>query len=512
MKELKTMKKSLRKKLSVIVAAIMVLAMMPFAAGAAFADAGLTATKLVSQSGLERGVTVLPDGSIYAINSSGRVLGFSSNGSSNSFNMALPSSYCGNLCSAPDGTVFAHTYQDGGIYIFKPRTNGYKTVYAGSNCQCLATDSNGYLYSVNSAGTSAKGKKATVIYKAKISDVLALAAGSTIKWEKTYQPGYAPLASDENCYPQAIDVDSAGNIYIADKGSSNGHDVSVSGIYKYNMNTGKVSTLLFSSGNVVHMEWLYSIAADDFGNVAVVSRNGHCVAIFRNGSTVADDIVAIPGYVEDIDYDVNGDLYCNAYAKSGEEGIYKIAMNNVPLTGISLSAATKTVKVGNTATLGVTCTPSTATNKTMLFSSSNTKVATVSAKGVITGKAAGSAVITVKSMQGAFKATCKVTVVKKANPMTVRGKTARVYYSKLKKRNQTLLRSKVLAVNNAKGNVTYIKKSGKSKITIAKSTGKVTVKKGLKKGTYKVKVAVKAAGNATFKAFTKNVTFIIRVK
>ena len=43
------------------------------------------------------------------------------------------------------------------------------------------------------------------------------------------------------------------------------------------------------------------------------------------------------------------------------------------------------------------------------------------------------------------------------------------------------------------GKVSYIKKSGNSKIKVA-SNGKVTVKKGLKKGTYTVKLVVKAAG------------------
>ena len=41
--------------------------------------------------------------------------------------------------------------------------------------------------------------------------------------------------------------------------------------------------------------------------------------------------------------------------------------------------------------------------------------------------------------------------------------------------------------------------------------GKVTVKKGLKKNTYKVKVNVKAAGNANYKKATKAVTLKIKV-
>ena len=56
------------------------------------------------------------------------------------------------------------------------------------------------------------------------------------------------------------------------------------------------------------------------------------------------------------------------------------------------------------------------------------------------------------------------------------------------------------------------KASGDSKITISKKTGTVTVKKGLKKGSYKVKIKVKAAGNANYKAGTKNITVTIKVR
>ena len=66
---------------------------------------------------------------------------------------------------------------------------------------------------------------------------------------------------------------------------------------------------------------------------------------------------------------------------------------------------------------------------------------------------------------------------------------------------------------NASDVFAYVKKSGNAKITIAKKTGKVTVKKGLKQGTYKVKVKVKAAGTANYKASAwKVVTFTVTVR
>ncbi|MDO4533694.1 MAG: hypothetical protein Q4C36_08230 [Coriobacteriia bacterium] len=106
----------------------------------------------------------------------------------------------------------------------------------------------------------------------------------------------------------------------------------------------------------------------------------------------------------------------------------------------------------------------------------------------------------------------KFTINKANNPFTVKGKTAKVYYSKLKSRTQTLKVAKVLTLKNAKGTLSYAKKSGNRKIVINKKTGKVTVKKGLKKGKYKVVVKVKAAGTNNYNpSAMKTATFYVKV-
>jgi len=57
------------------------------------------------------------------------------------------------------------------------------------------------------------------------------------------------------------------------------------------------------------------------------------------------------------------------------------------------------------------------------------------------------------------------------------------------------------------------KKNYKKTFSIDLKTGKVTVRKGLKKGTYKVKVRIKAEGNANYRASAwKAVTFKVRVR
>ena len=70
----------------------------------------------------------------------------------------------------------------------------------------------------------------------------------------------------------------------------------------------------------------------------------------------------------------------------------------------------------------------------------------------------------------------------------------------------------VTFTKKGQGTLTYAKASGNKKITINKKTGKVTVGKGLKKGTYNVKVKIKAAGNANYKASAyKTLTFKIKI-
>lgn len=75
---------------------------------------------------------------------------------------------------------------------------------------------------------------------------------------------------------------------------------------------------------------------------------------------------------------------------------------------------------------------------------------------------------------------------------------------------QALKAADVFKVSGAKGAVTYSKKSGDAGISVA-SDGKVTVKKGQAVGNYKVVFSVKAAGDATYEAATKDVAVTFAV-
>ncbi|MDE7461505.1 MAG: leucine-rich repeat protein, partial [Paramuribaculum sp.] len=89
---------------------------------------------------------------------------------------------------------------------------------------------------------------------------------------------------------------------------------------------------------------------------------------------------------------------------------FKLA--GVEATGITLSNTALTLTTGATAQLSASITPENATYKSVTWSSSDTEVATVSEVGVVTALKAGSATITVSTVNG-LKATCTVTVTPK---------------------------------------------------------------------------------------------------
>lgn len=90
---------------------------------------------------------------------------------------------------------------------------------------------------------------------------------------------------------------------------------------------------------------------------------------------------------------------------------WALATSAVAVTGVSMSKSADTLIVGTTDLLYANIVPANATNKSVTWSSSNTSKATVSANGLVTGVATGSAVISATSVDGGFTTTCNVVVV-----------------------------------------------------------------------------------------------------
>ena len=100
------------------------------------------------------------------------------------------------------------------------------------------------------------------------------------------------------------------------------------------------------------------------------------------------------------------------YSSEESKGSYTIAVDDqVKATKVSLSNSSVELKKGKGFTLKATVTPSNATDKTVTWKSSNSKIATVDHKGRIVAKKAGKVTITCTAKDGSNKkATCKITV------------------------------------------------------------------------------------------------------
>jgi uncharacterized protein YjdB len=83
---------------------------------------------------------------------------------------------------------------------------------------------------------------------------------------------------------------------------------------------------------------------------------------------------------------------------------------DVHVTGVNLNTETLSLGVGKSEMLTATVLPEKATNKQVVYSSSNILVATVMPNGLVTGISEGTAIIVVSTVDGGFTASCTVKV------------------------------------------------------------------------------------------------------
>lgn len=152
----------------------------------------------------------------------------------------------------------------------------------------------------------------------------------------------------------------------------------------------------------------------------------------------------------------------------------------VVVSGVALNKKVATINVGKTVTVKATVTPANAANKTLAWTSSNTKIATVS-NGVVKGVKAGRVVITAKTTDGSnISATCTVTVKQPVTSISL-SKKATMYTGK-----KLTLKAKVNPANASNKALTW--KSYNTKIAKVASNGVVT---GVKAGTVKITATAK---------------------
>ncbi|MBQ6844838.1 MAG: Ig domain-containing protein [Agathobacter sp.] len=188
------------------------------------------------------------------------------------------------------------------------------------------------------------------------------------------------------------------------------------------------------------------------------------------------------------------------------------AAKTVKAKSITLNKKQYVLKKGKTVKLKATVKPAKSTQKKLVWSSSNKKVATVNSKGVVKGIKNGTSTITVKVKGTKLKATCKIKVQTPVSKISVPKSTVKLIVGEKYKISPTVspktASNKKVSYSTSKKSVATV--SSKGVITAKKAgTAYITVKaKDGSKKSAKIKVVVKKAAPVDVKVtkVTVNVT------
>ena len=144
----------------------------------------------------------------------------------------------------------------------------------------------------------------------------------------------------------------------------------------------------------------YTITYEKVG----LSNSEHTVEIYKPAQATGGTY-----WFDAIDIDSNGEI--KPYNPNPE--------TSIPVSSISLNKNILDLALGSTETLTATILPENATNKNILWNSSDTNIATIDNTGKVTAVKVGKAIITATSQDGGKTATCEVNVTQPVGGITL---------------------------------------------------------------------------------------------
>ena len=186
----------------------------------------------------------------------------------------------------------------------------------------------------------------------------------------------------------------------------------------------------------------------------------------------------------------------------------KVEPKVISVTSVLMTPSEGTLKVGNTLKLSATVVPSNATNKTLIWESTDNTIATVSG-GIVTAHKPGNATIKAISEDGGFQGICKITVI--PNTISVEKVTLNEATKTIEIGETLALHETVEPSNATNKNVTWETSNGE--VATVSESGIVT---GIKPGTVTITVTTvdgnkKATCQVTVKAKTAPVISVTEV-
>ena len=139
----------------------------------------------------------------------------------------------------------------------------------------------------------------------------------------------------------------------------------------------------------------------------------------------------------------------------------------VKVKSVELDQKDITLNVGNTITLAANINPDVASDKTVVWTSSEPSIATVDKDGVVRGVKTGSTTITAKTNDGGFEASCTVNVINAVMGITISDNSIMLYPNKTKQ-----LKASVTPADADNQSITW--ESSDDDVATVSTTGLVT--------------------------------------
>jgi len=151
-------------------------------------------------------------------------------------------------------------------------------------------------------------------------------------------------------------------------------------------------------------------------NVFWSSSNPKVAVVSNNTPPVLNTVFSDPNFglwqiTETVTPLSNGTTVITVTSADGQKSDTTTVVVTTPVSGLSMSALPVVLNPTRTYALQAFVLPPTATNNAVLWSSTNTSVATVNANGVVTAITSGSCGISVTTVDGGFTAMSEITVV-----------------------------------------------------------------------------------------------------
>ncbi|SDG27269.1 Ig-like domain-containing protein [Chitinophaga filiformis] len=184
--------------------------------------------------------------------------------------------------------------------------------------------------------------------------------------------------------------------------------------------------------------------ADKANRVFNVKTSGDSLINFNVYQAAGNKLNTVITRTLEAKADVTGVITVNFIPKGVTNGPYSASIaaleaNIIPLQGISIYSDSSNLYVSYKDTLKLSTTPANATNRNLVYKSSDNAIATVDLNGVVTGKAAGTVTITATSVESNFTATKTYTVIYiPATAITLDSTSANVFVGSALQLNATI--------------------------------------------------------------------------